>query len=136
MELELKESVGVKNYKIENLIYELSKKNSGNLVLLFFLKMKEETIMLLKKNSNTVTSIANEEETIVLHISEGEYYGLEGAHKEIWDNFNQNLFEKKSIVEEFLSKFDNSKEEIQKLVDESVMDLINYKLIMVVDKYE
>ncbi|PGD35110.1 hypothetical protein COD18_13850 [Bacillus cereus] len=98
--------------------------------------MKEETIMLLKKNSNTVTSIANEEETIVLHISEGEYYGLEGAHKEIWDNFNQNLFKKKSIVEEFLSKFDNSKEEIQKLVDESVMDLINYKLIMVVDKYE
>ncbi len=72
----------------------------------------------------------------MLHISEGEYYGLEGAHKEIWDNFNQNLFEKKSIVEEFLSKFDNSKEEIQKLVDESVMDLINYKLIMVVDKYE
>lgn len=38
MALELKESVGVKNCKIENLIHELSKKNSRNLVLLFFLK--------------------------------------------------------------------------------------------------
>lgn len=92
--------------------------------------------MLLRKNSNTVTSSANEGETIVLHISEGEYYGLEGVHKEIWDNFNKDFFEKKSIVEEFSSKFDNPKEEIQKLVDESVMDLINYKLILVVDKYE
>ncbi|MGE7885159.1 PqqD family protein [Bacillus sp. NPDC094077] len=92
--------------------------------------------MLLRKNSNTVTSSANEEETIVLHISEGEYYGLEGVHKEIWDNFNKDFFEKTLIVEEFLSNFDNPKEEIQKLVDASVKDLINYKLLLVVDKNE
>lgn len=90
-------------------------------------------MMLLKRSLDTISQSLNENECIVLHVKKGEYFGLEEALKEVWMLIDDTTpLEKERLFQLLCQKFDNQSDEIKQLVDDSLNQLIELELVMVV----
>jgi len=87
--------------------------------------------MLIRRNSYTVATQIDENEIIVFHLKNGEYYGLEGIHKEVWILINDSCCEKSLILAELCSKFDNEAEQIKRMLDNCIDQLLEKDLITI-----
>ena len=73
-------------------------------------------------------TVLNDGETIVFNTSNGHYYGLTGAVKEVW-GLVDGVRTIRQIKQELLQSYEVSSEQIERDVDQSVADLVQIGLI-------
>ncbi|MBC6973537.1 PqqD family peptide modification chaperone [Bacillus sp. Xin] len=88
--------------------------------------------MIITRNKNTSTTNL-ENECIVLHKGSGQYFGLEGALKELWMEIEEDKKDTKDIVLKWKSKFDQDESELSLILNEMIENLIENELLNIED---
>lgn len=89
--------------------------------------------MKIIRNQETATTVL-ENECIVLNLDNGQYFGLEGALKELWIEIENERKDKKDILIKWQSAFDQTEEELSVILNEAIQELTHHKLIKIEDK--
>ncbi|ATH93654.1 PqqD family peptide modification chaperone [Bacillus glycinifermentans] len=89
--------------------------------------------MKITRNEETATTVL-ENECIVLNLDNGQYFGLEGALKELWMEIENERKDTKDILVKWKTEFDQTEEELSNILHEAIQELTQSKLLHIEDE--
>ncbi|MEC1259170.1 PqqD family peptide modification chaperone [Bacillus swezeyi] len=89
--------------------------------------------MKITRIQETATTVL-ENECIVLNLDNGQYFGLEGALKELWLEIQNERKDTKDILIKWKTEFDQTEEELSIILIEAIQELTQNQLIKIEDK--
>ncbi len=72
-----------------------------------------------------------EDEIVLLDMPRGVYYGLEGAAMELWKELSDGPIDSSEILSKWNQRYQQSEEELRRLLDQSIQELKSKNLIVV-----
>jgi hypothetical protein len=85
--------------------------------------------MLLGRKDRTLTTVV-EDEVIILDLESEEYFGLDGAAKELWQALEEGPLRLNMVLAQWTTLFDNPTDELHQLIMETVEQLQSRNLLV------
>ncbi|SYX82415.1 PqqD family protein [Paenibacillus alvei] len=86
--------------------------------------------MIISQKEEIYTTVHGEE-IVLLDMMQGMYFGLEGASAKIWEELGQGPVAVSAILEKWKDVYDQTGDELESLLSQSVQELIDKRLVVV-----